>query len=508
MEKSNIIVEPKLRVLILEDSPLDYELMCNQLQNSGFDLDITHADNRKDFEMAVYVNKFDIILSDFNLPGFDAFGALKFCNKFAPETPFVCVSGSIGEETAIELLKIGAVDYVLKDRPERLPFAIRRALDEAKEKLNHKKAAKALQESEFRFKQVAEEAQEWIWEVDKNGLYTYSSPVVTELLGYLPAEIVGKKHFFDFFTPEFKDSLKEAAMNAFERRSTFRNFHNPNTHKSGQTVILSTSGSPVYSETGEFLGYRGVDSDVTEQTRTLEALVEAKERAEESDRLKTAFLQNLSHEIRTPMNGVIGFMELLNNPDLSSNQRIEYTEIVEKSATRLINTINEIIEISKIETKTVKVNLSKENPEAIIKKQFVKYKNQVQSVPLNFNISIPEETTIDYIETDIHKLDIIFNSLIVNAIKFTTSGSIEIGFKSDKNDICFFVKDTGVGIPADRYEAIFKPFVQANLKITRAHEGSGLGLSIAKAYVEMLKGRIWFDSSLEDGTSFYFTLPL
>lgn len=508
MTTEKFTVKTNLRFLILEDSFRDFELICHQLENSGFILNIKHVVNKSEFEKAISEEKYDIILSDFNLPGFDAFGALKLCNEKLPETPFICVSGSIGEETAIEMLKLGAVDYVLKDRPERLPFAIKRALDEKKEKINHKIAAKALQESEFRFKQVAEEALEWIWEVDTNGVYTYSSPVVETLLGYTPAEVVGIKHFYDFFAPNEKEALKKISMKAFAQVSTFRNFSNPNIHKSGHIVILSTSGSPVFNDKKELIGYRGVDSDITEQTRTVEALIEAKERAIESDRLKTVFLQNLSHEIRTPMNGVLGFMELLKTPDLTGEQRNTYTDLVERSATRLINTINEIIEISRIETNTVKIKLSNANPSDIITELFKKNKKQIESIPLEFKANFPVENSQRIINTDIQKIGYIFDSLINNSIKFTLKGFIEIGYQFNNSQVIFFVKDTGIGIPADREAAIFKPFVQANLSITRAHEGAGLGLSIAKAYTEMLGGKIWFESELNKGTAFFFSLPI
>lgn len=156
MDKTtNHIEGVKLRVLILEDSRQDYELISEQLSDAGYLLELTHAENELEFDAALQENEYDLILSDFKLPGFDAFKALQITNKTCPNVPFICISGSIGEETAIDLLKLGAIDYVLKDRPERLPFAVKRALDEAKEIAAHQQAAKALQESEYRFKQVS-----------------------------------------------------------------------------------------------------------------------------------------------------------------------------------------------------------------------------------------------------------------------------------------------------------------------------------------------------------------
>ena len=208
-------VRNNLSVLILEDSAKDYELLCEQLESAGFLLDLTHVDSKSDFISALKNKNYDIIISDFKLPGFDAFGALELSRSICPEVPFICVSGSIGEEIATELLKLGAVDYVLKDRPERMPFAVKRALDEAKEKADHKKTVKALQESEYRFKQVSEDAEEWIWEVDQTGRYTYASPIIKSLLGYSADEIVGHKYFYDFFVPDKKEALKRVALEYF-----------------------------------------------------------------------------------------------------------------------------------------------------------------------------------------------------------------------------------------------------------------------------------------------------
>ncbi|OFY44259.1 MAG: hypothetical protein A2X18_01210 [Bacteroidetes bacterium GWF2_40_14] len=129
-----ISMEAKLQILSLEDNIQDFELICENLKSSGISMIITRVDNKRDFLYSLQNNKYNVILADFNLPGFDAFGALEICNEISPDLPFICVSGSIGEETAIELIKLGAVDYVLKDRLVRLPVAIKRALDEAKEK--------------------------------------------------------------------------------------------------------------------------------------------------------------------------------------------------------------------------------------------------------------------------------------------------------------------------------------------------------------------------------------
>lgn len=253
----------KIKLLALEDSPHDMKQMHAKLIAAGYWIDFTHVVGKVDYIKALTQQTFDIIISEFELPGINAFDSLHIRNEICPDTPFICLSGSIGEETAIELLKQGAVDYVLKDSSERLPFAIKRALEESKERAAHHKAVLALKESETRFRQVAETAHEWIWEVDKNGLYTYASPVVESLLGYTPYELVRKKYFYDLYVPEKKAEFKEAAFKVFLRKEKFRLLESQVLHKYGYPVVIASSGRPFFDEQGCFSGFRGVDEDIT-----------------------------------------------------------------------------------------------------------------------------------------------------------------------------------------------------------------------------------------------------
>ncbi|MFD0975951.1 response regulator [Salinimicrobium gaetbulicola] len=233
----------------------------------------------------------------------------------------------------------------------------------------------------------------------------------------------------------------------------------------------------------------------------------AKEKAEESERLKTIFLQNMSHEIRTPMNGIIGFLELLKEPDLDSDERKKYIEIVIKSGQRLLTTINNIIEISKIDSDQISVKLTPINaPETMdFFYQFFKPKAREKDIELIMNHNLPTDKAIFMADKFI--FDNILTNLLNNAIKFTDNGYVEFGNYFENDKLIFYVKDSGVGVPEERQQAIFERFVQANLNITRPHEGSGLGLSIVKAYVKALNGKIWLESELNKGSTFYFSIP-
>ncbi|HQK71645.1 MAG TPA: ATP-binding protein, partial [Bacteroidales bacterium] len=249
-------------------------------------------------------------------------------------------------------------------------------------------------------------------------------------------------------------------------------------------------------------------TDITYLKEIEQELIEARNRAEESDRLKTAFLANMSHEIRTPMNAILGFMELLKKPDLLQEDREDFMTIIEESGKRLISTINDIIEISKIETGLVETNLKPENLHDIISTTLNLFKPLARAKGLEFRLKCPEKTELCNILTDRFKLESIITNLLSNAVKFTKEGYIETGAWLENDNIIIYVKDTGRGIPADKLKAVFNPFYQADTTLSREHEGSGLGLAIAKAYSEMLHGRLWVESEPGKGSTFFLMIPL
>ncbi|KAF0128808.1 MAG: PAS/PAC sensor hybrid histidine kinase [Bacteroidetes bacterium] len=244
-----------------------------------------------------------------------------------------------------------------------------------------------------------------------------------------------------------------------------------------------------------------------EKEKRASELIISKEKAEESDKLKTAFLQNMSHEIRTPLNGIIGFSALLNYEDVSREEIKEYSAIISQSGNRLIEIVNNVLDISKIETGQIVIEqkaivideifydlLTFFTPVAKTKKLRLNYTNQ------------PDKTNMIY--SDEAKLHQILTNLINNAVKFTKSGSIDFGFETKDNSIQFYVKDTGIGIPAELHDKVFIRFIQAEQSMTKNYEGAGLGLAISKGLVELLGGKIWVESEIGKGTTFFFTLPI
>jgi len=253
---------------------------------------------------------------------------------------------------------------------------------------------------------------------------------------------------------------------------------------------------------------QNLESEIEKRTKDIRT---ALEKAEESDNLKSAFLANMSHEIRTPMNGILGFAELLKEPELTGEEQQKYIRIIEKSGIRMLNIINDIINISKIESGLMKVDIKNSNINDQIEDIYAFFKPEVEGkgMLLIFKNELPKDDA--NIKTDQEKFIAILTNLIKNAIKYSDQGTIEFGYKLIKNDTTpeleFFVKDTGMGIPEDRQKAIFDRFIQIDNSDLTAFSGAGLGLSISKAYVEMLGGKIRVESEVRKGSAFYFTLP-
>lgn len=234
-------------------------------------------------------------------------------------------------------------------------------------------------------------------------------------------------------------------------------------------------------------------------------LIAAKEKAEESNRLKSHFLANMSHEIRTPMNGILGFMDLLKDINLTHEERDSYISIVNKGGERLLDTINNIVEMSKIEARQQNLDIHEVDLSEMFLDLYNFFKVQTNEKKIDLILKLQPDTQSIKIFTDRFKFEAILTNLIKNAIKFTSKGYIEFGNITLNEKTVFYVKDTGIGIPNDRINAIFDRFVQADLKISRPYEGSGLGLAIVKGYMDILGGNIWVESEVGVGSTFYFT---
>lgn len=232
----------------------------------------------------------------------------------------------------------------------------------------------------------------------------------------------------------------------------------------------------------------------------------AEQKAIDSDNLKTAFLQNISHEIRTPMNSIIGFSELLKENNSSENEKAQYLDMIEKGSGQLLNIVNEVLDISLIETGNISVNKQKVNLNSLVEEVYQLHKPLIKDgILFTSSKGLSDESST--IATDGTKVKQVLNNLLDNAIKFTDSGFIAFGYSLSNNELKFFIQDSGIGISVDYHDDIFQRFRKVGQDKNRLYEGLGLGLAICKGNIELLKGKIWIDSAPGEGSKFYFTIP-
>ncbi|MCD4682996.1 MAG: PAS domain S-box protein, partial [Bacteroidales bacterium] len=341
----------------------------------------------------------------------------------------------------------------------------------------------------------------------------YVSPNVKEVFGFSVKELISGEIFYAELIRS-EDTERVATEVAFYSKNGVESFtHQPYriVRKDGQIIWVDDFTSILRNENGDITHYLGYIVDITEHKQVEKELIKAKERAEESDRLKTAFLHNISHEIRSPMNSILGFTNLLSEPGLSGEEQHEYINVIKKSGHLMLNTINDLMDISLIESGQVKVVVSEVNVNEQIEYLYTFFKPDAEKKGIHLSFINRLHNHEANIKTDHEKVYAILINLIKNAIKFTNEGSIEFGYNkkadSKPTELEFFVKDTGIGIPKNWQQAIFDRFVQAELSPSKKYEGSGLGLSISKAYIEMLGGKIWVESIEGEGSVFYFTIP-
>lgn len=407
-----------------------------------------------------------------------------------------CLKNRDGEE-----IPIGDSGAPIRDANGRITGVVLVFRDQREER----KKRRELEESELHYHSLTDNTPVGIFRTRPDGYTTYVNPAWCKLSG-LDAEQALGDGWLAAVHPDDRVKIAggwhEAVRGHKISQAEYR-FVRPD----DQIVYVLGHTVPERNSEGEITGFVGTITDVTPQKKAEEDLLAAKNKAEESDRLKSAFLANMSHEIRTPMNGILGFMGLLEQPDLSDKNKAEFIQIINKSGERLMNTINDIIEISRIEVGDMNLHFDEVNISELMQYYYGFFKIQAEGKGILLNITEQITGTAAIVKTDKQKLDGILMNLLRNAVKFTDKGRIEFGDYLENGQLCFFVTDTGRGIPDDKTNVIFDRFVQAESGNTRGYEGAGIGLSIVKAYAGALGGRVEVKSRLGEGSTFLLSIP-
>jgi PAS domain S-box-containing protein len=340
---------------------------------------------------------------------------------------------------------------------------------------------------------------------DPEGNIEYVNPAFSLLTGYTCEEVNGKNPRIlqsGLMPKDVYKKLWEIILSGGIWQGELQN-----RKKNGELYWETAVISAIRNENGDITNFVAVKEDITEKKKLWGELIAAKEKAEESDRLKSAFLANISHEIRTPMNGILGFSELLKEPRLSGEEQQEYIDLIRRSGERMLSIINDLIDISRIDANEMFLQIAETPLNKLMHDLCAFFRPQAEKkgVQLSCSRGLPDSESI--IETDEKKLEQVITNLVQNALKFTNEGRIDFGYARKEKMLEFFVEDTGIGIPQEMHASIFDRFRQVDNSINRPHEGAGLGLSISRGFVEMLGGTIRVEPADGGGARFLFTLP-
>jgi len=357
---------------------------------------------------------------------------------------------------------------------------------------------------------IIDTSSEWIWEIDLAGRHTFSNLRVLDFLGYQPKEITEINYYSLLHEDDFRE-LKQKLPRFIDQRRGWNGWVLRWRHRDGSYRFLESNSKPVFNSAGELVGYRGADRDITQRKESEEVLLAATEAAEAANRTKSVFMAKVSHEIRTPMTAIVGFGELLEETELTSEQQ-KYLSLINASSKTLASLLDDVIDLSKIEAGVLTVKPKNFILRNIVDKSVATYEQQIAKKNLHLNVCIDQDIPESLIGDPLRIQQVLLN-ILGNAVKFTESGgvSVEISLAEETSQrvlLDIAVKDTGIGIALEDQEKIFEPFTQALPFNSHNYGGSGLGLSISRSLASLMGGSLHVESEEGVGSCFHLLVPL
>lgn len=525
-----------LRVLHLEDEPQDAELVAARLRADALLCEIVRVGTRDAFEAELVKGGWDVILADDRLPSFDGAGALALARARAPDVPFLFVSGTLGEEIAVERLKAGATDYVLKQRLSRLGAAISRALAESQvraeraaaeaevRRLNAdlearvatrtaelERANRALEEregalrlSEARLQDILDHAPSLVSLKDLEGAYLFVNRTFERTYGIERSEIVGEGDE-DVFAPRLSAIYRANDARALESGGVLR-IEEPAVHN-GVVRLHATNRFPLKGPDGQPYALCAIADDITDRKQAEDEIKVARLAAERANRAKSNFLSRMSHDLRTPLNAVLGFAQLLSTEKLSESQR-ECVQQITHGGQHLLELVNEVLDIARIETGRLSLS-----PEPVHVGDTLRYSvGLVAPLARDRGITLVVESSPLaelFVLADRQRLNQVLLNLLSNAVKYNRAGGrVTVSCaRPAAGRLRMVITDTGAGIPRQKLQLLFRPFERLGAE-TSGVEGTGLGLTLARGLAEAMGGTLGVESDVDKGSSFWVELAL
>jgi PAS domain S-box-containing protein len=498
-----------LHLLLVEDNALDAELTIAQLERADYTVDASIVYDSANFVAALETKHFDVILADFVMPTFSGIEALTIATERSPDTPFIFVSGLLGEEHAVDMLKRGATDYVLKQRLQRLPAVVRRAMREAAERAQRIAVERALRETETHFRLLIDALKDYaVITLDPEGRIRTWNAASERILGFPAHDVLGASASIFYNQEDRETGVFEAELDTARREGSASD-DRWLWRKDGHSFFASGVTTAIRSEQDELIGFSKIVRDATDAHMAADALRLAKDQAESANRAKDHFLAVLSHELRTPLTPILAAVRLLEMKHSLSTEARPTLDLIRRNVELEARLIDDLLDLTSIARGKLSLNFASVSLDTLLSSALDMSEADLRAKQLALETHFDARRFV--VMGDAARLQQIVWNLMKNAVKFTPGGGrIEVRtWNPDDTTIAVSVTDSGIGISADALPRIFSAFEQADDSITRSFGGLGLGLAIASTLAQKHGGTLSaYSEGRDTGARFTLTLPL